>query len=466
MTSRLLSGPHRGLAIMLLIGSFDLLVPAAWMIPAWCGNIDALLEQAQAKAGVHATELCDDATFIRRLSLDLLGRVPTENEYLAFVAAPDRTRAVDRMLTSEEHPEFWSQLWTTMLIGRGQARYIERELLRSWLQQSLQDELPLNQMAFQLITASGVTSLHGPVNYVAASRSDPVMRLSRTFLSVQLDCAQCHDHPYDRWTNEDYVALQRFYALTRFREVSGGVAVSDEGPSQDSPLPVFLTGRRPHTSAWRQELGMMVVSSKPFSRAMVNRTWHWLTGRGIVDPVDGLSRENAAASAELLEELASDLRSESFHLRSLIRRICLSDAYQRKPPDVNATTENAAQQRELFAARNIRPLLPEQWIASVAIVLDQPVPSAAAIAQQASDWLGVTQQSSPAGDPFAWTANTQTLVRELADEIPAPVRDLESMFLATLARKPTKVERESAGGYNSRDIIFALVHGSEFMTND
>lgn len=466
MISSLLAGPHRGLALVLLIGSWELLIPAAWMVPARCGNIDALLDEVQSKAGVQATELCDDATFIRRLSLDLLGRVPTVNEYLAFVDAPDRTRAVDRMLASEEHPEFWSQLWTTMLIGRGQTRYIEREVLRSWLQQSLQDELPLDQMAFQLITARGVTSLSGPVNYVAASRADPVMRLSRTFLSVQLDCAQCHDHPYDRWTNEDYVSLQRFYGLTRFRQVSGGVAVSDEGPSQDAPVPVFLTGRRPHTSAWRQELGMMVVSSKPFSRAMVNRTWHWLTGRGIVDPVDGLSRENPAATAELLEELARDLRGENFRLRSLIRRICLSDAYQRKPPDVSATTDEAAEQREFFAARTVRPLLPEQWIASVAIVLDQPAASAAAIAQQAFDWLGAAGQSSPAGDPFNWTPNTQSLIRELAEDVPPPVRDLESLFLATLARKPTEFERESAGAYNSREIIFALVHGSEFMTND
>jgi hypothetical protein len=313
-----------------------------------------------------------------------------------------------------------------------------------------------------LISAEGVTSLHGPVSYVVASRGDPVMRLSRTFLSVQLDCAGCHDHPFDRWTHDDYAALERFYRPLQYREVSGGVSVRD-APGSGSPPPVFLTGRQPQTSAWRRELALMVVQSKPFSRAMVNRTWSWLMGRGMVDPVDGLSRENQPTVPKLLEALAADFR-EGFRLRPLIRRICRSDAYQRKP--AGTASRESQRQRQFFAARTTRPMMPEQWIVSVAVVLDRPVPGPQQVAQQTRQLLGIPPQATPTSDPYQWTETSQTLVRQLSGPIRAPLRDLESLFMATLARSPTAQEGKLMDGYSSQEILFALIHGNEFVLND
>lgn len=433
-------------------------------ICAAADNIDSMLAEAHWQAELSTTEVCDDATFYRRLSLDLIGRVPTTRELEDFLARPDRAAATDRLLRSEEHPRFWSQLWTLMLVGRGEQRGVEREVLRRWLEEGLSTNLAVNQLAFQLITAQGVSSLDGPVNFAVASRQDPVMRLSRTFLSVQLDCAQCHDHPHDRWTNDDYLAMTRFYQPTQFREVSGGVAVSDTGPDPNAEKPVFLTGRRPHTAAWRRELGWMVVQSKPFSRAMVNRTWHWLMGRGIVDPVDGLSRDNPARLPVLLEQLAADFRHSQFQLQPLIRRICLSDAYQRQPA-VGDSSESE-RQLQLFAARNVRPMLPEQWVASTAVVLDRPVPLPEQLTLRARQLLGQTRQESPATDPYTWTATSQTLIRQLSSPMPAPLGDLDAMFLVTLGRRPTARERELVSGHSSQDTLFALVHSNEFMMND
>lgn len=427
-------------------------------------KIDLLLAETHSQAGIEATGICDDATFYRRLSLDLIGRVPTTTELDQFLAKPNRTAAVDRLLGSEEHPRFWSHLWTSMLVGRGQQRGVENEVLRRWLEDGLSNNIAVSQLAFQLITAQGVSSLDGPVNFAVASRQDPVMRLSRTFLSVQLDCAQCHDHPHDRWTNDDYLAMQRFYQPVQFREVSGGVAVTDSGPNQNAEKPAFLTGRQPHTSAWRRELGLMVVQSKPFSRAMVNRTWHWLMGRGIVDPVDGLSRDNPASAPTLLEELAADFRGNEFQLRPLIRRICLADAYQRQPAAGNST--DSKQLLQLFAARNVRAMIPEQWVASMAVVLDRPIAPPAELARHSRQVLGLTQQDSPATDPFDWTATTQSLIRQLSGEVPAPLHNLDSMFLATFARQPTPSERKLVEGQSSQDTLFALVHSNEFMMND
>lgn len=437
-------------------------IALAGSLPA--ATIDEVLAARHQRENVTPTGVCDDATFLRRLSLDLIGRVPTTGELESFLHEfeSDRTAAVDRLLASDEHHRFWSQLWTTMLLGRGQVRGVQREVLRGWLHENFASGTPLNQIALELISADGVTSLQGPVNYVVASRGDPVMRLSRTFLSVQLDCARCHDHPFDRWTNDDYTAMQRFYQPTRYREVSGGVAVSD-AVGNASTLPVFLTGRQPQTSAWRRELALMVVQSKPFSRAMVNRTWSWLMGRGLVDPVDGLSRENPPSVPELLERLAEDFRG-GFQIQSLIRRICLSDAYQRRP--ARGMTAESERQRTFFAARSTRPMTPEQWIASMSIVLRRPVPDAPQLAQQSSQLLGIAPQATPDSDPYQWTQTSQTLVRQLSGPIRAPLRNLDSLYLATLARKPTDAERKLMEGHTSQEMLFALVHGNEFVMND
>ena len=434
------------------------------------GRIDTLLAEIHDKAGIEPTAICDDATFFRRVSLDLIGRVPTTDELKQFLDAPDRADAVDRLLASEEHPRFWSHLWTTMLVGRGERGEVQREVLRSWIERQLSGGEALDQLAFNLITAEGVTSLSGPVNYVVASRGDPVMRLSRAFLSVQLDCAQCHDHPHDRWTNEDYELMRRFFQPTQFREVSGGIAVSDAGTGSAAQKPVFLTGRSPQTSAWRRELGLMVVQSKPFSRAMVNRTWHWLMGRGIVDPVDGLSRDNPASVPDLLEELAADLRGDRFRLAPLIRRICLSQAYQRRPVgNDSSVARDSATEKEilrLFAARTVRPQLPEQWIASVSVVLDRPLPPPDRLADEVRQSLGLGRQATPANDPLQWTSTSQTLIRQLSSDVPAPLRDLESIFWATLARAPTPEESQWVASYPSSEVMFALVHSNEFVMND
>lgn len=261
--------------------------------------------------------------------------------------------------------------------------------------------------------------------------------------------------------------MERFFEPLSLREVSGGIAVTDLGVGRREDVPVFLTGRKPQTAAWRRELAWMVVQSKPFSRAMVNRTWHWLMGRGLVDPVDGWTRDNKGSAPQLLEDLAADFRHSDFQLRALIQRICLSDAYQRQPIQGDAKpTEKAESMRRLFAARTVRPLVPEQWLMSVAQVLDRPLPSPVELTEQSRRLLGLNPGSQSAGDPYDWTANTQTLIRQLSGDVPPPLRDLQAMYRATLARDPTSDERVLAERYSSQSILFALVHCNEFVMND
>jgi hypothetical protein len=187
-------------------------------------------------------------------------------------------------------------------------------------------------------------------------------------------------------------------------------------------------------------------------------------GRGLVNPVDGWSRENPGKVPDLLEALATDLRDNDYPLRVLIRKICSSQAYQRQSV---AGGEVVGKKLEaFFAARTIRQQLPEQWLTSVAQVLDRPLPSQAQVAEQAVRLMGRTQASQTDNDPYDWSATTQSLINQLAGEVPPPLRGLRQIYLATLARGPTDEEIAMAKSHSSQEILFALVHCNEFVAND
>lgn len=184
--------------------------------------IDSILANVHAKSGIEPVGIVDDRVFLRRVTLDLIGRVPTIGEIRDFRRTRDRSKRIDDLLASVDFDQYWSQLWTSILIGRSPDSRADREALRQWIEQAFRDRIPMNQIAFDLISAQGVTSLSGPVNFMVGNREDPVTSVSRVFLGVQLDCARCHDHPYDRWTEEDYTLMRRFFQTVRIEEEGRG----------------------------------------------------------------------------------------------------------------------------------------------------------------------------------------------------------------------------------------------------
>ncbi|MEO1529351.1 MAG: DUF1549 domain-containing protein [Planctomycetota bacterium] len=440
---------------------FVLLIVWCTQLTASEASIDAILARAQANAGVTAASSCDDRTFIRRATLDLLGRVPTPEECRNFATSGDRSKLIDRLLASEEFPRYWSQLWATILVGRS-VEIADREGLRNWLETAFAEGRPLDQMAFDLISAKGVSALHGPVNFLIGNNEDPVAPISRVFLGVQLDCAQCHDHPFDRWTQDDHASMQRFFDPVEFREVSGGIEVVDHGgEASEDDRPRFLTGAKPRTSAWRREMALMTVRSKPFARAMGNRVWQLLFGRGIVDPVDGLSQDQPPSVPKLHQALADQLRSQQFDLRRLVATICKSEAYGRGAPDDANNLSNAVY--ETFAARRLRPLLPEQLIASYATVLRRKPPQAATLNDGSVQFLGQASAGKGASDPLDIQRTSQGLLQELAADSEATLMDLDSLFMATLSRRPDEWERERLASVPASDVLYALLHCNEFV---
>jgi Protein of unknown function (DUF1549)/Protein of unknown function (DUF1553) len=425
--------------------------------------IDTILARAHTEAGIEPMAACDDSTFSRRVSLDLIGRVPTPAELKAFQDSGDRRELVRGLLASNEFPRYWSQLWATILVGRSSVP-ADRETLRRWLEGAFADRTPLNQIAFDLISAQGVSALDGPVNFMVGNLEDPVTPVSRIFLGVQLDCAQCHDHPYDRWTQDDHASMRKFFDHMVTREVSGGIQVFDRGaPSDTDDRPGFLTGGQPRTTAWRREMALMTVRSKPFARVMGNRIWQLLFGIGIIDPVDGLSRNHPPSVPMLHQALADQLRDQGFDLRGLIETICTSEAYGRAPLAKSDSDVEAKTMLDLFAARRLRPMLPEQLIVSYAVVMRSDVPSPAEVNELSVRFLGQSAAGTGACDPLDCKRTSQGLLQELAAETSIPLGDLDSSFLSTLSRLPDSWERERLSGVDEHDVLYALLHCNEFV---
>ncbi|MGI9516837.1 MAG: DUF1549 domain-containing protein, partial [Pirellulaceae bacterium] len=186
-----------------------LVVASAWSTPPT--SIDQLVDQHLTQLNIVAADRCSDDEFLRRVTLDLAGRIPTIDELQRFRVNPDREARIDELLDSPEFPRFMSEIFTASLVGYLDIFGTDREALRIWLEEQLQHDRPWDRITRDLITAEGTTSIDGPVNFLVRNRDDPVVKVGRVFLGVRLDCAQCHDHPFDRWTQDDYQLMRRFF---------------------------------------------------------------------------------------------------------------------------------------------------------------------------------------------------------------------------------------------------------------
>mgnify|MGYP002630021584 CR=1 FL=1 len=266
-------------------------------------EIDAQLAIAHAKQDVQSVSICDDDTFLRRVSLDLIGRIPTRDELHAFRSNPNRRRQIEALLASDEFPRFWSDVWTASLVGYSTRAFnVSREPLRAWVEDAIRNGDAYDELVRQLIAAEGDSAFNGPVNFLLRHRQEPVVKVSRMFLGIRLDCARCHDHPFDRWTRDDFDQFSHFFKSVDFRGISERNYRLTKSPrdADTKNLPRFLSGAKPITSRWRDELALMVTSCKPFARNYSNRMWYHFLGRGIVHPPDDFSANDPVAP-ELLE---------------------------------------------------------------------------------------------------------------------------------------------------------------------
>ncbi len=434
---------------------------AAWLLLAVAASpVDQILEATWKEQGVEPARACTDEEFLRRITLDLVGRIPTLEEVRAFQAQPNRAAKIDELLASSEFARSWSELWAATLVGYSDAFGADREVLRTWLEASFRDDRPYDDLVQQLITAREPSALSGPTNFLVRHREEPVMKVTQLFLGVRLDCARCHDHPFDRWTQDDFESMRRFFAATRPQQVTdNNFQLVNLVPGDEVARPRFLTGATPRTTQWRDEFALFTIRSKPFARTFANRFWYHFLGRGIVHPPDDANAQNPPAVPALLEHLAEQARADGFSVHAMIRRICNSRAYQ-----LSSQVEQADAEREaVFAYRVLKPMTPEQMFDSLQVALKieaNPVQRRNFIRVVAADAL-----DSDFSNTWEYRETAQALLTRLARQTPLPDATLDEMFLRTLTREPTARERELCQSRTREEIAFALIHGNEFCFN-
>ena len=341
-----------------------------WSAPAANNFIDEHVFKKLRTLRMNPSALCDDSVFLRRAYLDLLGVMPTAETARAFTAdtAPDKRAAlIERLLARAEFADFWALKWADIL--KIEERQLDRKGMKDfhgWIRESIAANKPLDVFARELIAARGSTYENPAANWWRANR-DPVTRAestARVFLGTQLNCAQCHNHPFERWTQDDYYNWAGLFARLDYkivenkrkdtndtREFKGDqiVLVKASGSVKnartgEAATPRFLGGDAPQTSAERDELLALadwLPHSPMFARMQVNRVWFHLMGRGLVDPVDDFRASNPPSHPELLDALAKDFAEHGYDLQRLIRAIMQSRVYQTasEPDGTNAEDE-------------------------------------------------------------------------------------------------------------------------------
>ena len=344
--------------------------------------IDRQIAAAWKAHDITPAERCSDAEFLRRVSLDLLGVIPTYEEALAFLddAGPDkRAKLIDKLL---EHPRFGlhqADVWDMIYFGRNPPGYNtdKREGFQTWLAEQFQQNTPYNEWVRQILRAEGNTVENGPPMFFVQYRNQPedaAEAVTQKFLGVQLQCARCHDHPFDEWKQTDFYGVAAFFARLDVVDVGNknkqkayaigeknlgdvlftGPAIQQEPGQKGKPIaPKFLGGDpleepalpkdvkdprnfpngkmppAPYFSRKNALADWITDRKNPyFARAAVNRIWGQFLGKGIVNPVDNLSPNNPPSHPELLNDLTKSFVDSGFDVKALLREILNSQTYQ------------------------------------------------------------------------------------------------------------------------------------------
>ncbi len=321
--------------------------------------IDGHVYRRLAQLHIVPAEVCSDAEFLRRTHLDLIGTLPTADEARAFLAStePNRRAAlVDQLLERPEFADYWALKWADLLhVNRQALGHKGAYDFYRWLRQSIAERQPLDALAREVITAEGPLADVPPANFFSAVKEPgkAASALSQMFLGVRIECAQCHHHPFDRWSQTDYFGMTAFFAPLQRKNSPLGEILLAAGDPQTAhprtgekitahPLGQPAPEKNPEGDRRRELAAWMTAADNPFfARNLANRVWAHLLGRGLVEPVDDFRETNPPTNPQLLDALADELVRQKFDLRALIRTICASRTYQHaaRPNETNARDE-------------------------------------------------------------------------------------------------------------------------------
>lgn len=337
----------------------------AWQEPEKFNTIDQLAAVKWERMKIVPSELCSDEEFLRRVRLDLTGLPPTLEELRAFLADPRPSRmkrqaTIEALIGSNDYVEHWSNKWADLLqvnskfLGTDGAKEF-----RAWIRASMAANKPYDDFAREILTAAGSNKEHPAASYFKILR-DPDMMMENTthlFLAVRFNCNKCHDHPFERWTQDQYYELAAYFAQTGLKadpaagdKTIGGSAVEGAKPlyeivfdkpdgemqherTQKPVAPSFPFDCDFETKAdatRREQLAAWITSrdNPYFAKSFVNRLWGYLNGAGLVEPLDDIRAGNPPTNPELLEHLTQEFIRSDFNIEHVLRLICNSRTYQ------------------------------------------------------------------------------------------------------------------------------------------
>lgn len=506
------------------VGNQVLVLPKDLMYtpPAVTGNyVDELVGAKLKKIRILPSGLCTDEQFIRRVSLDITGSLPTEEDFLAFMADGDpnkRAKLIDKLLERKEFSEIWAMKWAELLMikSSNQVSYKSMFLYSNWLTDQVANNVPLDKMVQELLSSSGGTFKSPGTNFYQIERDTlkTAENVAQVFFGIRTQCAQCHNHPFDRWTMDDYYSFAAFFSQIGrkqsedYREIivfnsGGGEVRHPVGGRQMAPK--FLGGieadvkgkdRRAVLAQW------MTSPENPFfATSVANRVWAHFFGKGIVEPVDDIRVSNPASNPELFQQLGKKLIEYKYDFKALVRDICNSQAYQRS---VERNESNMTDVRN-FAHGNVRRIPAEMLLDCISQVTDakdkfQGLPLGARATQIAdgrtSNYFLTTFGRSPRETVCAGDAKTdptlsqalhmingQTIqgkiaaggiTRKMLADKKTPEQIIESLYIRCLSRKPTPEEMQRLMTTVSQsenpqagldDVFWAIMNSREFLFN-
>lgn len=480
--------------------------------------IDRHIDTRLEAEGVQPAGSADDAEFVRRVYLDLHGVIPTAAETARFLADSDpgkRARLIDTLLASPRYGEHQADIWQEYLVSPlADDQQVRSDRFRQWLAGQFNTKT-WDRISTELLTATGKMEENPAVIYLIESRlprtvPDLTDLTTRYFLGIRLNCAQCHDHPFVKWTQQDYWGMAAF--LTQIQTPGKSKLIYQVGVKdypeitlaslKDTSMvdgflsrpPTFLGGEEGPAGKGttnRGALAAWMTSPKNpyFAQAMVNRTWWRLFGRGIVQPVDDMHAANPPSHSELLELLSQRFVESGFDLKFLSRAILRSSAYQRTSrPGENASEKQAA----LFGRMSIKVLSAGQLYDSLVTIFGPPAKTPG-VDPRLSPRSEFKQFFAEDGDPnpTAYRRGIPHLLRQMNSgqfagrNIAALVTRLatsgrsaddvaEDLFLTILSRRPSADEQQLFRNYRertgsveaaSRELAWVLMMTSEFSLN-
>jgi len=492
-----------------------------WPAAAENNYIDTFVHNKLNKLRIEPSGLCDDPTFLRRVYLDVLGQLPTADEYARFMVSSlpnKRDLLVEELLERKEFSELWVLKWAELLQIRSSNEVSPKAMLQyyGWLQDKIAKNVPTNEWVKELLGANGGTFKNPATNYYQIERDiiKVTENVAQVFMGMRVQCAQCHNHPFDRWTMDDYYGFASFFTQIGRktaddpREIvvfnSGGGEINH--PVKGRPMkPKFLGGAEPDVAGKDRRMALADWLASPqnpyFAKNLSNMVWAHFLGQGIISETDDVRISNPASNQELLDELAKKFTGYNYDFKKLVRDICTSATYQR------ATQPNKSNEGDTrnFARGPIRRIRAETMLDIITQVTDTKnkfpgLPVGARAVQiadgQTSNYFLATfgrpmretvcscevrleptlSQSLHLmnGDTVAPKISSGGLVAKMLQEKKTAPQIIETMYVRALSRAPKPDEMKKLlatveGSANKpqalEDVFWAVLNSREFMFN-